>query len=60
MQGCRGAPIGSPARNKRLGEFSLMPPKNSYAVLNLRKGATEEQVKQAYIELVKKLSLIHI
>jgi tetratricopeptide (TPR) repeat protein len=31
-----------------------MPPKNSYSVLNLRKGATEEQIKQAYIELVKR------
>lgn len=31
-----------------------MPPRNSYSVLNLRKGATEEQVKQAYIELVKR------
>jgi len=31
-----------------------MPPKNSYSVLNLRKGVSEEQVKQAYIELVKK------
>jgi tetratricopeptide (TPR) repeat protein len=31
-----------------------MPPKNSYSVLNLRKGAGEEQVKAAYIELVKR------
>jgi tetratricopeptide (TPR) repeat protein len=31
-----------------------MPQKNSYSVLNLRKGATDEQVKQAYIELVKR------
>jgi tetratricopeptide (TPR) repeat protein len=31
-----------------------MPPKNSYSVLNLRKGSTEEQVKQAYFDLVKR------
>ncbi|MCX8035820.1 MAG: tetratricopeptide repeat protein [Candidatus Sumerlaeia bacterium] len=30
-----------------------MSQKNSYSVLNLRKGVTEEQIKQAYIELVK-------
>ncbi|KPL08141.1 hypothetical protein AMJ85_08730 [candidate division BRC1 bacterium SM23_51] len=31
-----------------------MPPRNSYSILNLRKGATDEQIKQAYIELVKR------
>jgi len=31
-----------------------MPPKNSYSILNLRKGATEEQIKHSYIELVKR------
>lgn len=31
-----------------------MPPKTSYSILNVRKGATDEQIKLAYIELVKR------
>ena len=31
-----------------------MPEQNAYAVLNLRKGATEQEIKHAYVELVKR------
>lgn len=31
-----------------------MAEQNAYAVLNIRKGSTEKQIKQAYVELVKK------
>jgi len=31
-----------------------MPVKNAYETLNLRKGATEDEIKKAYVELVKK------
>jgi tetratricopeptide (TPR) repeat protein len=31
-----------------------MPEQNAYAVLNLRKGASEQEIKHAYVELVKR------
>lgn len=31
-----------------------MPPKNAYIILNIRKGATEQEIKKNYVELVKK------